>query len=66
LSNFEVAGNDKIFYPAKALIKKNSVLVSSSKVKGPVAVRYASRDFVVGDLFSTEGLPVSSFRTDNW
>ena len=66
LSNFEVAGNDKIFYPAKAVIKKNSVLVSSSKVKGPVAVRYAFRDFVVGDLFSTGGLPVSSFRTDNW
>jgi sialate O-acetylesterase len=66
LSSFEVAGSDKIFYPAKAVINRNSVMVSSSQVKDPVAVRYAFRDFVVGELFSTEGLPVSSFRTDNW
>jgi sialate O-acetylesterase len=31
-----------------------------------VAVRYAFKDFVVGDLFSNEGLPATSFRTDDW
>ncbi|MGB8194308.1 MAG: sialate O-acetylesterase [Chitinophagaceae bacterium] len=66
LSLFEIAGKDKIFYPAKAVISRNSVMLSSPQVKEPVAVRYAFRDFVTGDLFSTEGLPVSSFRTDNW
>jgi sialate O-acetylesterase len=66
LSSFEIAGADKIFYPAKAIIYRSSVLVSSPQVKQPVAVRYAFRDYIVGDLFSTEGLPVSSFRTDNW
>lgn len=66
LSYFEIAGKDKIFYPAKAVISRNTVLVSSPQVKEPLAVRYAFKDFVVGDLFSTEGLPVSSFRTDNW
>lgn len=66
LSQFEIAGKDKIFYPAKAVIYRSSVLVSSPQVKEPVAVRYAFKDFVVGELFSTEGLPVSSFRTDNW
>jgi len=30
-----------------------------------MAVRYAWRDWVVGDLMH-DGLPVSSFRTDNW
>lgn len=66
LATFEIAGKDKTFYPAKAVIYRSSVLVSSPQVKDPVAVRYAFRDFVIGDLFSTEGLPVSSFRTDDW
>ncbi len=66
LKNFEIAGADKIFYPAKAEIKRSKVEVSSNKVSKPVAVRYGFKDFVAGDLFSTEELPVSSFRTDNW
>lgn len=66
LAQFEVAGNDRKFYPAKAMINGSSVTVSSADVKDPVAVRYAFKDFVIGDLYSNEGLPVSSFRTDNW
>jgi sialate O-acetylesterase len=64
--NFEIAGADKVFKPAKAVILRGAVLVSSPEVPAPVAVRYAFRDFVVGELFGTEGLPVSSFRTDDW
>lgn len=63
---FEIAGADKIFHPAEAKIVRSKIEVSSSEVKEPVAVRYAFKDFITGDLFSTEGLPVSSFRTDNW
>jgi sialate O-acetylesterase len=66
LTKFEIAGADQKFYPAKAAINGSSVTVSASEVKVPVAVRYAFKDFVVGDLFGTEGFPVSSFRTDNW
>lgn len=66
LSLFEVAGSDKKFYPAKAVIAGSSVVVSADEVKNPVAVRYAFKNFVVGDLFGNDGLPVSSFRTDNW
>lgn len=66
LSLFEIAGADKKFYPAKAKITGSSVTVSADEVKNPVAVRYAFKDFVVGDLFGNDGLPVSSFRTDNW
>ena len=66
LVNFEIAGADKIFRPAKAVISRGTIVVSSPDVSTPVAVRYAFKDFVVGELFSTEGFPVSSFRTDDW
>jgi sialate O-acetylesterase len=66
LSCFEVAGTNKRFYPAKALIIGNSITLISPMVNEPVAVRYAFRDFVIGDLFNTEGLPAPSFRTDDW
>lgn len=66
LSLFEIAGADHKFYPAKATIKGSSIVVSADEVKAPVAVRYAFKDFVTGDLFGNDGLPVSSFRTDNW
>lgn len=63
--NFEIAGADKVFYPADAWVSRNRVYVHSDKVKAPVAVRYAFRDWVEGDLMH-DGLPVSSFRTDDW
>ncbi|MDD3321909.1 MAG: sialate O-acetylesterase [Paludibacter sp.] len=63
---FKVAGEDKVFYPAKAWIVRSKMYVKSDEVKKPVAVRYAFENYVEGDLFSTEGLPVSSFRSDNW
>ena len=74
LSCFELAGANKRFYPAKAFIigygatvnLPLGVTVMSPFVPEPVAVRYAFKDFVVGDLFSTEGIPVSSFRSDDW
>lgn len=66
LSLFEVAGADKVFHPAEAIIGGSSISVSSPYVSQPLHVRYAFKDFVIGDLYSTEGLPVSSFRSDNW
>lgn len=66
LSLFEIAGVDQKFYPAKAVISGSNVTVSSSEVLNPVAIRYAFKNFVKGDLFSNEGLPVSSFRSDDW
>jgi len=63
---FTIAGADKVFYPAKAWIVRSKMYVKSEAVKVPVAVRYGFENFVEGDLFSNEGLPVSSFRSDNW
>ena len=64
--NFEVAGKDKVFKSAnKVWVSRNRVYVVCDKIKKPVAVRYAWRDWVDGDLMH-DGLPVSSFRTDDW
>lgn len=63
---FEIAGEDKKFYPADANLKSKSVVISSVKVPKPVAVRYAFKNFADAELFNTEGIPVSSFRTDEW
>ncbi len=68
---FQIAGKDSVFYPAK-MVKMNNdfrkVQLMSDKVKAPVAVRYAFCNFpkTEGYLFGATGLPVSSFRTDNW
>jgi sialate O-acetylesterase len=66
LGCFEVAGANKRFYPAKAFVTNEGITLFCSSVATPVAVRYAFKDFIVGDLFNTEGIPGSSFRTDNW
>ena len=63
---FEIAGEDRVFHPATVEPHKRKFLaVYSPEVKNPVAVRYAFTDWCEGDLFC-DGLPVSSFRTDNW
>ena len=64
--NFEVAGQDRVFHPAsKVWVSRNRVYVKCDQVKQPAAVRYAFKDWADGDLMH-DGLPVSSFRTDNW
>ncbi|WP_282124711.1 sialate O-acetylesterase [Algibacter mikhailovii] len=67
LAGFEIAGDDKVFYPANAkIVKGKNVFVKSDNVPNPVAVRYAWRNWVIGTLYDTNLLPASSFRTDNW
>ncbi|MCF6357994.1 MAG: hypothetical protein L3J54_09340 [Draconibacterium sp.] len=66
LENFKVAGENKRFYKATAIITREGITLSSPMVTQPVAVRYAFDDWVVGELFNNAGLPASSFRTDDW
>ena len=66
LACFEVAGANKRFFPAKAFMIGGGITLFCPSVSEPVAVRYAFKDFIIGDLFNTEGLPASSFRTDTW
>jgi sialate O-acetylesterase len=66
LTNFEIAGNDHKFFPAMAVIENNTVVVSNFAVPEPIAVRYGWSNTATPNLFNTEGLPASPFRTDNW
>ncbi len=68
LNSFAVAGKDRNFVWADAVVKGDSVFVSAKGVPAPVAVRYAwamnpsHRNL----LYNKEGIPASPFRTDDW
>ena len=63
----EIAGEDRVFKPADAVIEGGELVVSSREVAAPVAVRYAFiQDPVGANLYNKEGLPASPFRTDSW
>jgi sialate O-acetylesterase len=67
LKQFAIAGKDKVFHWAEAKIDGETVVVSSTKVPEPVAVRYAWADNPVGcNLANKAGLPASPFRSDDW
>ena len=61
---FEVAGADNVFYKANAVIKNNTVVLQSDKVKAPVKVRYAWKNTDQATLFNKANLPASSFITE--
>ncbi|HTR81439.1 MAG TPA: sialate O-acetylesterase [Bacteroidota bacterium] len=65
-SGFQIAGEDKQFKDATVKIKGSTLLVSSPEVHHPLAVRYAFSNAPHATLFNKEGLPASSFRTDEW
>ena len=66
LKGFAIAGVDKKFVWANTEIKGNEIMVWSSKIKKPVAVRYAWASNPVCNLYSDADLPASPFRTDTW
>ncbi len=67
LKRFAIAGEDKKWVWADAVIENNTVVVSSPQVPNPVAVRYAFAMNPEGaNLYNKEGLPASPFRTDAW
>ena len=67
LNWFAVAGEDRVFKRATAMIIDNKVVVQNVDVKEPKAVRYAWANNPDGcNLFNKEGFPASPFRTDDW
>jgi sialate O-acetylesterase len=64
LRGFSVAGKDGKFMSAKARIDGDTIVVSHSDIKEPIAVRYAWDGFPDCNLFNAEGLPAAPFRTD--
>lgn len=67
LENFEIAGIDKIFVSANALIEADTVVVSSPSVPSPVYVRYLWLDIgesaAANQLYNQAGLPAASFNS---
>jgi sialate O-acetylesterase len=67
INEFEIAGADKKFYKAKAIVVGDKVLVWSDAVNKPIAVRFGWSSNPDGfNLYNKEGLPASPFRTDDW
>ena len=69
LEGFEVAGEDKVFYPAVARVSTKDykvIEVSCPEVPNPVAVRYGMRNWSKASVFSHYGIPASPFRSDDW
>lgn len=69
LEGFEVAGKDRIFYPAVAVENPQTLEIEVMKpedVDRIEAVRYNFKNFAIGKVHNTFGLPLIPFRTDNW
>ncbi len=66
LTRFTIAGEDRQFVDANAVIDGDTIVVSSAQVKKPVAVRFGWTDTPQPNLFNKAGLPASPFRTDDW
>ncbi len=66
LTHFTIAGSDKSFVVADATIDGDTIVVSSDHVLAPVAVRFAFASGDTPNLSNKNGLPASSFRTDDW
>jgi len=66
LKGFSIAGPDRDFLPAEAVIKGDKVFVSNDWIKNPIAVRYAWEKDPECNLYNKALLPASPFRTDNW
>jgi sialate O-acetylesterase len=62
---FEIAGTDGIFFPAKAKIKDQKVILQSDKVKVPVKARFAWKNTATPNLVNGAGLPASCFTTES-
>jgi sialate O-acetylesterase len=63
---FAIAGKDKLFHWAKAIIEGSEVIVYADEVTEPEAVRYAWADNPLCNLVNSANLPALPFRTDEW
>jgi sialate O-acetylesterase len=64
LNQFEVAGDDKAYVEAEAMIEGNDVIVRNKTISAPKHVRYAWSGTATASLYNQEDLPAPPFRTD--
>ena len=66
LSDFALAGEDRVFHPAEAKIASGKVIVSCPAVPRPLAVRLGWHETATPNLINAAGLPATPFRSDDW
>jgi sialate O-acetylesterase len=67
LTEFLICGADRNFVPATAVILDvEQIEVWSDAIANPIAVRFAWKDTPSPNLYNSEMLPASPFRTDDW
>ena len=64
LNSFEVAGADRKFVPAKAVIDGDTVRVNAEGVTAPVYVRFGWASVVDANLYNAAGFPASTFTSE--
>lgn len=67
VKGFEIAGDDQVFYFAKAQIANDKLVVYCDNVPNPVALHFGwADDASNNNLYNKEGFPADPFRTDKW
>jgi sialate O-acetylesterase len=66
IKGFAIAGEDRTWRFADAIITDRTVTLSAAAVPKPVAARYAWANNPVANVEDVDGLPLEPFRTDNW
>lgn len=68
VKGFELAGEDKVFHPAKCvgLPGADRITLQCEEVPEPKAVRYAFRNVIESNVTTVYGVPLAPFRSDDW
>ena len=61
---FTIAGENKKFLPAKAVVKGDNIILSNPQIAKPVAAGYGWETVPNVNLYNKDGLPAVPFRTD--
>jgi sialate O-acetylesterase len=65
INGFAIAGVDKIFLPAQAVLNNNTILLQNSAIVKPVYIRYAWANAPLqANVYNLAGFPALPFRTD--
>ncbi len=59
--DLEVAGADRVYYPATATVGETDAAIVCPQVKAPVMLRYGWKGYFEPTLFNRDGLPATPF-----
>jgi sialate O-acetylesterase len=66
IRGFYISGANENWQPAEAKIEKDKIVIWNKQISQPLYIRYGFGNTLVGNVLSTEGLPLTPFRTDGW